>query len=494
MEIKKIAVLYLCRFANPPQASRKFLKSLLRFRAGVDYELVYLLKGFPEGRTDPALARLKTRLHCPVREVRVSDEFFMINALLEGAAQLPHEAIFPLSSWSFILADNWLASFVSAFDRLPGCVVAGATGSYDPYFTNGPSPNVHLRTTAFLIDRKRFLTLDRGRLRTKTDNNLFESGPNSMTRQLLAGGGKVVVVGRDGRCWLPEEWPKSHTFFSGQQENLIIADNQTLAYEGARLKERRSLARNACGDECFAEPPGFVRRVRRFFRENNKKLRRAFLRSRQKLTARVSESQVKKALLAAEGPPPQQDLAEYSAFVAYLANCHQPVKLALLIGSAPGGHLKLLQDFFPIEQAITVDIRPHSGISGQSKISPPDKTEIILEITGDSHSQEVYDRLQPYTGKIDFVLLNADQTYTGLMRDLKLAQELCLPGALFVLTQTKAVPDCHRVLKWLTHHPDFEFLQDFDQKFGISLFRCLEPGPPQPFSSHSSTSTLQPAS
>lgn len=255
MDNKKIAVLYLCRFANPPQASRKFLRSLMRFRAGADFELVYLLKGFPEGQTDPALARLKNRLPCPVREVRVSDEFFMINALLEGAAQIPHEFIFPLSSWSFILADNWLGAFVAAFERVPGCLVAGATGSHDGSFLNWKSSGVHLRTNAFLINRKTFLALERGRLRTKIDNNYFEAGPNGMTRQLLAMGGKVVVVGRDGRCWLPEEWPQSRTFFSGQQENLLIADNQTQIYEGARLYERRNLARHACGDENLAQPP-----------------------------------------------------------------------------------------------------------------------------------------------------------------------------------------------------------------------------------------------
>jgi len=276
METKKIAVLYLCRYANPPQASRKFLKSLLRFRAGADFELVYILKGFPEGTTDPALAHLRNRLPCPVSEVRVSDEFFMINALLEGAAQIPHEFIFPLSSWSYILADNWLGMFVSAFERVPGCVVAGATGSYDDYFNKGRFPNVHLRTTAFLIDRKTFLAIDDPRrLRTKLDNYHFESGPNGMTRQLLAKG-KVVVVGKDGRSWLPEEWPQSRTLFSGQQENLLIADNQTQIYEFARFNQRRYMAKNACGDESFAQPPGFARRVRRFFQQTPLKLRKAF--------------------------------------------------------------------------------------------------------------------------------------------------------------------------------------------------------------------------
>ena len=159
METKRIAVLYLCRYANPSQASRKFLKSLMRFRAGADFELVYLLKGFPEGRTDPALACLKNRLPCPVSEVRVSDEFFMINALLEGAAQISHEFIFPLSSWSYILADNWLRVFVSAFEHVPGCVAAGATGSGDGSFHNRQLSGAHLRTTAFLINRKTFLAL-----------------------------------------------------------------------------------------------------------------------------------------------------------------------------------------------------------------------------------------------------------------------------------------------------------------------------------------------
>jgi len=264
--MKKIAVVYLCRFGNPPQASRAFLKSLRRFRAGMEFDLVYLLKGFPENRTDPALSRMRSGLPCAVEEIKVSDEFFMINALLEGAAQISHDSILPLGSWSRMLADDWLASFVSAFDRIPGCVVAGATGSYESLDDATPFPNVHIRTTGFLINRETFLGLERGPLRTKFDNNYFEAGPNGMTRQILAQGGQPVVVGKGGQCWLQPDWPHSRTFRSAQQENLLIEDNQTYRYEARNFKERRCLTKAAWNDESLAQPGGLGRRLWYLFR------------------------------------------------------------------------------------------------------------------------------------------------------------------------------------------------------------------------------------
>ena len=501
MEIKKIAVLYLCRFANPPQASQKFLESLLRHPAGANFDLVYLLKGFPEGQSDPALTAMKDRLPCPASEVRVSDEFYMINALFEGAAQVPHQYIFPLSSWSVILADNWLAPFAFAFERVPGCVVAGATGSYDPAYPGGPYPNLHIRTSAFLIERTTFLALDRGRLKTKNDNYHFESGLHSMTRQLLANGGKAVVVGRNNQYWLADDWPKSHTFSSGQQENLLIADNQTESYEGARLEERKEIAKRTWGDARFAEPPGAARRVHRFFRESSKKLGRRLATSTAE-TGPITPARVRAAMIEAGGGRDdkgeeafgykhkpdglylQQDLEEYSQFVAYMANQHRGAKLALDIGIASGGQTKFLRDFFQVDKTIVVDLGQHHEFVHWKRIRPLVKSDILLEIIGDSHSQGIYDRLQPYAGKIDFAFIDGDHSFVGLMRDIKLAHQLCQPDALFVFHDTAGVPDCKRAFDWLCKHPDFELLRNFDNCFGISVFRCLYPESRQPFSSH----------
>jgi hypothetical protein len=57
------------------------------------------------------------------------------------------------------------------------------------------------------------------------------------------------VVGRDGRAYDPTDWYRSHTFWEANQENLLIADNQTAEYEHGDQDTRTALSRYAWGHE-----------------------------------------------------------------------------------------------------------------------------------------------------------------------------------------------------------------------------------------------------
>ena len=64
----------------------------------------------------------------------------------------------------------------------------------------------------------------------------LEGGTRSLTRQVRDRGLETLVVGRDGAAYSPDRWMQSATFRSGDQENLLIADNRTRHYqEGGRL-------------------------------------------------------------------------------------------------------------------------------------------------------------------------------------------------------------------------------------------------------------------
>ena len=54
-----------------------------------------------------------------------------------------------------------------------------------------------------------------------------------MTRQIGRRGLTVLVVGGDGVAYSPLEWPMSRTYRSGDQQNLMIADNRTEMYSRA---------------------------------------------------------------------------------------------------------------------------------------------------------------------------------------------------------------------------------------------------------------------
>ena len=80
----------------------------------------------------------------------------------------------------------------------------------------------------------------------------FESGHNSLTNQILRLGLRPIVVTRTGEAFEKEEWHLSDTFRQAVQQNLLIADNQTNAYEKSGGGERVDLSRQAWGP--FARP------------------------------------------------------------------------------------------------------------------------------------------------------------------------------------------------------------------------------------------------
>jgi hypothetical protein len=88
-------------------------------------------------------------------------------------------------------------------------------------------PNPHIRSNGFIIRRtdlvREFPSIKPG----KNAAYEFESGAHGITARLLAAGKTAVLVDRNGRTYLPRDWPKSRTFRLGQQVGLMIGDNQT---------------------------------------------------------------------------------------------------------------------------------------------------------------------------------------------------------------------------------------------------------------------------
>jgi hypothetical protein len=110
-----------------------------------------------------------------------------------------------------------------------------------------PYPNPHIRTNAFMIERDRFLALKVPSLKNKSDVYKFESGRQSLTKQILEQELKPVVVGRDGHIYDAADWKSSSTYWIDQQANLIAADNRTREYSEGSRRIRRQL--QACAWE-----------------------------------------------------------------------------------------------------------------------------------------------------------------------------------------------------------------------------------------------------
>ena len=246
-----IAVAFLARGADSGWYSScdRFLRSYQRWISGVDHTLYIIFKGFSDEYTlNEAKDLFKCLDHIPIY---LGDKNLDIGAYIEWANQISEEIICVFNTMSEILTKNWLLKlFVNLTS--PNVGLVGATGSYESlrkWHKNIPKfPNFHLRSNAFMIQRKLFCQITKGVLITnKIDAFNFESGPNSLTRQIIAMGREVLLVGRNGRGYSPMWWPLSDTYRQGTQSNLLIGDNQTRDFAGFPLHGKRFVIRRTWG-------------------------------------------------------------------------------------------------------------------------------------------------------------------------------------------------------------------------------------------------------
>lgn len=248
------AVLYLERFGNDPYFSATFLRSMERFSAGAPFDYIHVLKGFPKGAFSAPLRALTTRRDARVQVRWVPDDQLPTGALLPVIRELPHDKILLFMSWSRILAPNWMRYFLKAFED-ENVGIAGATGGYERWNYRDlslPFPNVSIRTTGFMMRRTQYCELAQN-ITTRDQELAFESGADSLTKQIMRRGLRPVVVDRNGKIWEVPDWGMSRTFRSGHQERLLFADNRTYDYDRSKDSRRARLAQINWGDE--ANPP-----------------------------------------------------------------------------------------------------------------------------------------------------------------------------------------------------------------------------------------------
>jgi hypothetical protein len=238
----------------------RFARSYNDCPPGLDHRLLVVLNGFDDGPLpaafDAALATLGP--HATLRPRRPIQDLAAYR--LAASASTDAEILCFANSHAEPLVPGWLALLHERL-REPGVGIVGATGSHESTFSAAPRPlkplralqyppfpNPHLRTNGFMLRRADLLALDWPTGRSKSAAHQLESGKAGITRQLALRGARPLVVGRDGRGHEPGEWASSRTFRSGDQENLLIADNRTRQYADADPPERERLARMAWGE------------------------------------------------------------------------------------------------------------------------------------------------------------------------------------------------------------------------------------------------------
>jgi hypothetical protein len=271
-------VLHLVRERNGIEPVKAFIESYLQRRSGLDHALVVIMKGFRETKAPAEYAALLENI--PHEFIFLPDVGYDITSYVRAAEALDYTHFFFLNSFSVILGDDWLVKFRRhASDGSVGLV--GATGSWESIYTDllrqhgtikstpgallrrvavrarlvrwvryfHPFPNYHIRTNAFMMRQELLDKIRLPRLRTKMDAWRFESGKEGLSQQVLRLGHKLLVVGKDGMAYEKGDWFRSGTFWKGNQENLLVADNQTRRYMEGDGLERQRLSRLAWGEQ-----------------------------------------------------------------------------------------------------------------------------------------------------------------------------------------------------------------------------------------------------
>ena len=247
-----IAVAYLARGADKYSFAsfERFLSSYKRNSSGVEHSLYVIFKGF-ENDVEREKARVLFR-SVPFTPVFLADDSFDIGAYIEWANMVEEDLICVFNTASEILAPDWLRKLAVNL-ALPNVGLVGATASYESLNELNSAfkafPNIHIRSTAFMIDRSLFCNITRDlRIATKLDAHLFESGLKSLTRQVLTQGKNILLVGSNGRGYSPSFWPASDTFRRGMQKNLLVSDNQTRNFLEMPWNEKREFVIRTWGN------------------------------------------------------------------------------------------------------------------------------------------------------------------------------------------------------------------------------------------------------
>jgi hypothetical protein len=252
----EICVVHLVWAPLGPAPLERFARSYREHDAGAEHRLLVVFKQFRNAeqlaRTESLISDLEYgALHMPRRKLDLA-------AYVAIAKRLESPVLYFLNSNSELLDAGWLGKLAEHLHS-PDVGLVGSTGSYESLMPRSgpkklvtqpwlvPFPNPHVRTNAFMMRRETMLSINWREVRTKWGAWGLENGRRSVTRQVLGQGLDALVVGRDGRRYERDRWRESNTFRTGDQGNLLAADNRTRQFAQADPAERRYLEELAWG-------------------------------------------------------------------------------------------------------------------------------------------------------------------------------------------------------------------------------------------------------
>lgn len=275
-----VAIVHLIWLPYGIEWFQYFISSYKKFASGFPHNLVLLFNGVMNKDDTNAYHEYA------LQQGLVYDSYYRekgqdLEVYFWIARQLSVEYVLFLNSYSILLSQNWLYKYMNIVIKEKRIGVISATGSYQSYYSSllyenswrwekdnsfrvnwrkyklliktiffyrfcfKPFPNPHIRTNAFLINKELFLSLKFKVPEDKFRAYQFESGRTGLTNQLLRKNLRVLIVDVFGNFYEMTNWYQSRTFWTSNQENLLVSDNQTGIYQDATSAERAKMSYNA---------------------------------------------------------------------------------------------------------------------------------------------------------------------------------------------------------------------------------------------------------
>jgi hypothetical protein len=305
-------LVHLVRAANGLDPLRAFAAAMRAHPPGIEHELVLAMKGFAS--QVEAAPYLDEVADFAPNAVFFPDAGLDLGVYFATAARLRRGRYCFVNSYTRPLVAGWLAKLNAALD-LPGVGLVGATASWSsghswqmysaglPSAYRGllppvpvarqlfreiefeskgierdatevrrerlrtarrlpwallcyePFPARFVRSNVFMLTHACLRELRLRVVRGKDDAYALEGSRMSITRQLERLGLSALVVDRAGAVFGPQEWYRSRTLWQGDQEGLLVGDNQTLSYANGGDARRQLLSALAWGPLADPCPP-----------------------------------------------------------------------------------------------------------------------------------------------------------------------------------------------------------------------------------------------
>jgi hypothetical protein len=218
-------------YPNPSWSNKAedFYKSYNHHRPGFDHKLLIIKK---EDFEDNIFDNHERIIH---------DNYGYDMGTLQKIAPelLEYDIVVQIGAHCRILTDDWLRKIISAFGDTNVAMV-GTSASKE----NRP----HIRTSNFAY-RPQLMNLVSfpESLETKEFQYEVEYGENSLYNQFTSMGYACGIVDKNGN-FFKDNWENTATFRAGEQENLLIADRHSDAYQYGVIGQRIFLENLAWGD------------------------------------------------------------------------------------------------------------------------------------------------------------------------------------------------------------------------------------------------------